>query len=92
MAGLAIDLQELPVNIDKLDATDPTDRQLQVGYNLAAGIGSMLRAIAAPGSGKFLMPTHVIEADRATYEATINNAISANVDLLAALKSSVSLT
>lgn len=92
MSGLAIDLQEIPTGIDQLDATDPVDRQLQVSYNMSASIAAAIRLIRAGGANNYLMPKHVASVDRATYEATIDNANSALVDLIAALKSSVTLT
>lgn len=85
MAGLAFDLQEIPVKLDTLDATDSVDRNLQVSRNLAAGIASVLRAIEAPGAGKFFRPIHIAAANQATYETYIGNAMSAVTDLLTAL-------
>lgn len=91
-ASVAIDLQEIDKNIDGMDATDPTDRNLQSMYNLACVIGSGARAIAAPGTGYFQMPKHVALVDRAAYESIITNIQTATADLVIALQSALGLT
>jgi len=85
MSGIAFDIQEIPVKLDTLDATDPVDRNLQGCRSLSAGIASVLRAIEAPGTGKFFRPTHIAAANQATYETYVGNAMSAVTDLLTAL-------
>jgi SLT domain-containing protein len=86
MSTPAIDLQEIPISMDTLDATDAVDRNLQGSLGLAATVSSVLRAIAAPGANNYFMPIHVAAADRGAYETAINNGATAAIDLVAALQ------
>src|ERR1039457_4103956 len=102
MSGLAIDASYLLAKFDTMDATDEVDRQLQNSYQTATVLLLVLNAIArgsdpdpslvGPQAGNYLMPSHVAADDRVTYESTIDNALSAMVDLHAACDLVVNLS
>jgi hypothetical protein len=76
MATPATDLVSRPRDIDLLDSTDPTDRNLQVVYSNLGHAAQALREIKAFGAGNYPRPTHVAATNQAAYEANIDQALS----------------
>ena len=83
MSTPAIDLQERSLSLDVLDATDATARNLQSALGLAQNVAAVLRFLAAPGAGYFVIPSNYADlttkkvdaTEQAAYEVSVAAAI-----------------
>lgn len=79
MSTPAIDLQERSLSLDVLDATDATARNLQSALGLAQNVAAVLRFLAAPGAGYFVIPSNYADPTTKKVDATEQSAYEVSV-------------